>query len=65
MLKDWSKSTLGTGLFNKKLKKNLKHQKTPQLLVKIIIKAKAYNCLDSSRLSIHPQFDRITPNFED
>lgn len=39
MLKDSSKSTLGTGLLNKKLKlKN--HRKVPKPLVKIIIKAK-------------------------
>lgn len=57
---------MGTGLFNKKnKKKNPNTKKLPKLLVKIIIKAKAYNCLDSSRLSIHPQFDRNTPNFED
>lgn len=45
MLKDSSKSTLGTGLLNKKLKLK-KHRKVPKPLVKIIIKVKTYNCSD-------------------
>lgn len=45
MLKDSSKSILGTGLLNKNFKlKN--HRKIPKLLVKIIIKAKTYTCSD-------------------
>lgn len=61
MLKDSSKSTLGMGLLNKKLKLE-KYRKVPKPLVKIIIKAKTCNCSD---FQAFPFTHRNTRSFED